>query len=262
MRNFGKAALVAAFIGTMAFILVACSSGGSSASGNAASTEAPSGVFVASKIVRYQEDGSVLGSTAYDLDEHGNTVTGTSVNGDNKSVVKYERDENGYTTKITQPDGQEITYESTFDGDKLMKVVGSNGAISEYQYHTNGIPSKMTTNFGDEFSNVSSYDENGYLTEKNIVFKAGDSANEATIDYTWEFDGSNNPVSLTVTETKAGENISDGLPTGKYTIECDADGNIVKITNAESGKTILEYEYTKVDDPSASCKRGSSITSF
>ena len=67
MSRIRKAALAAALIGAMAFVLVACGgSGESSASGNAASSEAPSGVFATSKMVRYQEDGSVLGSAEYD----------------------------------------------------------------------------------------------------------------------------------------------------------------------------------------------------
>lgn len=262
MRKVSRAIFAVALIGAMAFVLVACGGGSGSVSGgagessaseSAAGSETPKEYYAITKSVFYAEDGSVRGESVYDRDEHGNAVTNTSTSGDNEQVVKYECDENGYTTSITQPDGETITYEMTLDGDKLLKTVGSNGAITEYAYHENGLPSEVVSSFGDEFTNVKSYDENGYLVEMDVSFKGGDSENKVVMGYEWELDEAGNPVSITVTEKETTENSTAGnLRPGKYAIECDANGNILKISD-EDGNAILEHEYVKVDDPSKSC---------
>lgn len=278
MKKISKVACAIALAGAMAFVLVACGgSSGSSGSGSAASesgsavsesaasSDAAKDVYVVTKATYYQEDGTVRGATTSELDEHGNAVQQTSLGGggNNENVMKYEFDENGYTIAMIQPDGQKVTYETTLDGDKPVKVVGSNGATTDYQYYDNGMPKEAVSQFGDEYKHVISFDENGYMTTREVAFMAEDSKEEAAMAYAWEFDESSNPVSLTVTETKVSEGTSIGaLSAGAYTIECDADGNIVKVANAENGNTVIELEYTRVDNPSAFCRLNSALKSF
>lgn len=265
MKKISKVAFTAALVGAMALVLVACggSSSGSAASESAASSDATQDVYAMTKATFYEEDGTVKEVDTYERDEHGNTVQQTTQmhlgGNDTESVVKYETDENGYTVALTQPDGQEVTYEITLDGDKPLKSAGSNGAVTEYQYYDNGMVKEITSQFSDEYTGVISYDEDGYLKERASSFKNG---NKANIAYTWEFDGSNNPASITVEEIEKSEDVSvGGLSAGKYTIECDADGNIVKVAKADSGDVVFEREYAKVDNPSACCRLNSTLKS-
>lgn len=258
MCKLGKVILATALICTIALAATACAnnSGGSTEGESTDSAEATDGVFAVSKIVYYPESRSFSGSATYDLDEHGNVQKSTVVKGSLQGVWEYELDENGFATNVVQPDGQEdLALKTTLEGGKPSKTEKPDGEITEYRYHDNGMPSETVTKVGDSYTKVSSYDENGYLTEEGATYVSTESEMETVVDYAWEFDESGNPVSVTLTEAKVDERLSlNSLPAGKYTVECDTDGNIVRVFNAESGMIVNEYEYVWIDNPSPSCR--------
>ena len=102
--------------------------------------------------------------------------------------------------------------------------------------------------YTSENTSTSEYDDNGFILHEEWT-RSDDKDGEktsTTVDYDWEFDSSGAPTAYTVTYTVSGKSAQ----IVEYKVETDNFGNIVAVFD-EHGDKVAEFEYERVDDPSA-----------
>ena len=227
-------------------------------------------VYVASKVVSYNTDGSVKSSTTHDRDEHGNTVELIESRSDDKGRLtevnrwRYKRDEYGNIEKqtlIEADDDRKIvaTYDIELDDKNRCVHTEPDGGGSyayDYEYHDNGVLKKETSFFdmgeGSRYVTEYEYDERGYVVESRMLhLQNGNEDDDAQYTYEWEFDSKGNPKSCAV-DVKKTQNGKTETSSEMYTYECDEYGNILEVYRDD--KLVKEYEYVKVDDPSVAVR--------
>lgn len=251
-----KAILAVASIVSLLIILVGC---GSTSTTNNAKSESTTDNGNVVYILTSKENTYNANSTAdkYELDEQGNVVEITEiltfVSDELPDVVDrteyLDFTEEGYPKREIRKLGEKEwvnQYEITTNGDTASEIKNTSmNSTKTYTYHPNGVMaterSYTGTASGDNYNTMKEYDENGYLL-KITMNKSGFNH---TID--WEFGANNLPVGYT--DTYVSNN--DGKTTvHKYTVKCDDNGNIVRIESAEDGRSVTEYSYTKIENPS------------
>ena len=226
----------------LAITCVGCSNGdgGSTEIGSGDVTELDA-VYLPVKTTTYYSDGDKLSDYMVEYDEHGNVLGWKSViypydssdpDVSEKSFSSSDYDEFGYLQKWDGPSG-EMTYSYKWEDGKVVEAKGSNDSVSKYTYGEKGyIETDETTWEGNTI--LVTYDEDGYII--------GTKGPNLTTTYTWTKDDKGHPTSITAinSATSAAE---------KYTMECDENGNIVTVFNAD-GNLYKEYEYTLIENPS------------
>ena len=246
----------------LAVCLAGCGGSGSasaSASGSASSAAASEPVYLVSKRTMYDNNGNVAFVTEYTYDDQGRSlkVHSTSPANEGNSGIDQTREYSDFTPegryqKVTSSDGQEWTYTYTVENGQVTKSENSAGETSEYEYYGNGTPKRYTTT-SENGETIIEFDENGYqtssvLTPKKEGFYGGETVFE------WTFDEAGKPVSC-IRETTSTMPGNGQTNREEFTIACDDEGNIVKITNSD-GNVVSELEYVKIDNPIETLRHG------
>ena len=239
---------------TLAIGLVGCggsSSGGSASSGTDESSDSVANepIYVVSKSVMYAPDGTEMSVNEYAYDEQGRATSWRTVSAGNGSNGGMERTweysdftPEGYYQKMSASDGVEATLKYTIENGRVMKVEYDNGQTVEHERYDSG-SIKSTTQASEQSTVVVEYDENGYQTSYTYTPKQSSGGVETKVAYEWTFDEAGKPVSCVKGDAAAGADAKQ-----ERAIECDDAGNIVKVTDSD-GNLLVEFEYTKIDDP-------------
>ena len=197
------------------------------------------------------------------IDKNGHAEKRTITNRDKDESVLYEEIVK-YSNEVS-PDGLLLStdYESwteyPYSSSKEKTNVGKGAAT--FEYHPNGHVKSISSNhtikvasWGDgndytsENTSTSEYDDHGFILHEEWT-RSDDKDGEktsTTVDYDWEFDSSGAPTAYTVTYTVSGKSAQ----IVEYKVETDNFGNIVAVFD-EHGDKVAEFEYERVDDPSA-----------
>jgi YD repeat-containing protein len=239
MRKFGVALAIIALAAVSAFGLAACGGGG----------VAQGPIYLVAKSTTYYSDGSVLSESSYEYDEHGNLLkqvySSTSVydhETDETMVLEYGGyDENGYYDTTTSGSGDTSTWEWTIKDGHAVSSTDDQGNTTEYTYYDDGKLKSAVTLRGSERSTIE-YDENGRIL--SIVTEGGDTSYMST--HEWQIDDDGN-----VEAYSSASKFGDGdVSTFSYRTQCDENGNIIYVYDADDGDLWEVYEYIKIDNPS------------
>ena len=194
----------------------------------------------------------------YSLDEHGNITSYLNLvrDGSDIATVEYvsEYDEDGWRTSqnARRIDGKgdpiqtSVTTEKDSQG-RATKVTSNNASNSsttttQYEYYENGALKSSVSQSASGRTTTEEFDEGGFRT--SIVSQTENGTIETR--FTWEKDADGKAVGYTVQNLQNGSQVMEK----SCNVKTDAAGNIVQVTDRDTGRIIQRSYWQKIDDPS------------
>lgn len=191
----------------------------------------------------------------YDLDEDGYVIA-THVDGDDEEVTEeYElkKDDRGNLIERTASDGGAVMKQTFGEGNKLLtREVSYTYGVFDAENNPVESSYKATITYGDDGYAESVSIEDGVLrvVGEYEYERDAEGAVSKTIYREWVLDDEGNKDESTVREVTS-------------TIERDENGNVKRTTTDEAGeKTIAEYEWVKIENPSVSARAEAALPVF
>ena len=249
MKKWSKVIGVLAVAAVAALCLAACGGGGGSAASSSSAAKAYDPIYVVTNWKMYSNMGDgnpvLTGEWVMEYDEHGNNTKQTITNINPTTNEKQESvstwsdfDANGYPAKFVNAQGATSTTKWTVENGQAVSA-GSDMSTSEFAYYDDGKLKSQVIEYPDRKVTVE-YDENGRQTSQ--VTEGGE--HPSTTEMTWTLDDKGFVTGLSRTSTMANGEAN----TDNFTVECDENGNIVKVIR--DGVLAYEFEYQKIDNPS------------
>ena len=211
------------------------------------------GVYVVTRETRTDSEGATT-VYEYTLDEHGNVMK-QSVSGSESYSYTYECDDYGNAIRCFGDDYQydkDILAVDEYGQPTKMKILSDDGNATTYdiEWYGEGHVKKTIYTYSGEYVIITMTDyfnERGELTRSESLFNYSSGSlssvledSEYYTDFTYTYDSAGRVISRTATN-------NDGT-SSTLEYEYDENGNIVRTT--QDGRTVLEIEYTYIEDPS------------